>query len=84
MLKVKNVSLFDDLLKNACHVLCTAFVLNPAGKSHICVLHEYAQHAMRIQPRYIFEELGVFSVIRNVLDKLVLKKLIKYILHMLL
>jgi len=35
------------------------FVLNPAGKSHICVLHEYAQHAMRIQPRYIFEELGL-------------------------
>jgi len=38
---------------------CVEFVLNPAGKSHICVLHEYAQHAMRIQPRYVFEELGL-------------------------
>jgi len=35
------------------------FVLNPAGKSLVCVLHEYAQHALRIQPRYIFQELGL-------------------------
>ena len=35
--------------------------MNPAGKSHICVLHEYAQHAMRIQPHYIFQELGLFD-----------------------
>ena len=35
----------------------TEFVLNPAGKSDICILHEYVQQALRVQPRYIFEEL---------------------------
>ena len=37
---------------------CAAFVINPAGKSDVCILHEYAQHSMRIQPRYIFREIG--------------------------
>ena len=32
-------------------------MLNPAGKSDICILHEYVQQALRVQPRYIFEEL---------------------------
>ena len=38
--------------------LPSEFVLNPAGKSDICILHEYVQHAMRVQPRYIIKELG--------------------------
>ncbi|GAB1599064.1 microprocessor complex subunit DGCR8-like [Argonauta hians] len=32
------------------------FVLNPSGKSYVCILHEYVQHTMRVQPRYIFRE----------------------------
>uniref|UniRef100_T1J2M6 DRBM domain-containing protein n=1 Tax=Strigamia maritima TaxID=126957 RepID=T1J2M6_STRMM len=33
------------------------FTMNPNGKSHVCILHEYVQHAMRLQPKYIFNEL---------------------------
>lgn len=33
------------------------FILNPVGKSDVCILHEYVQHAMRVQPCYIFKEL---------------------------
>uniref|UniRef100_K1Q4T3 Microprocessor complex subunit DGCR8 n=1 Tax=Magallana gigas TaxID=29159 RepID=K1Q4T3_MAGGI len=33
------------------------FVLNPTGKSYVCILHEYAQHTLRVQPRYVFKEL---------------------------
>ncbi|KAK6192581.1 hypothetical protein SNE40_004026 [Patella caerulea] len=33
------------------------FVLNPSGKSYICILHEYIQHTMRVQPRYKYKEL---------------------------
>ncbi|KAJ8312850.1 hypothetical protein KUTeg_010223 [Tegillarca granosa] len=33
------------------------FVLNPTGKSYVCILHEYAQHTLRVQPRYVFREL---------------------------
>ncbi|ESO99587.1 hypothetical protein LOTGIDRAFT_141857, partial [Lottia gigantea] len=35
----------------------TEFVLNPSGKSYICILHEYIQHTMRVQPRYKYKEL---------------------------
>ncbi|KAH9413709.1 Microprocessor complex subunit dgcr8, partial [Dermatophagoides pteronyssinus] len=33
------------------------FIMNPMGKSDICILHEYVQHTERTQPKYIFEEL---------------------------
>ncbi|XP_046361349.2 microprocessor complex subunit DGCR8-like isoform X1 [Haliotis rufescens] len=33
------------------------FLLNPSGKSYVCILHEYVQHTMRVQPRYIFKEM---------------------------
>ncbi|ESO05107.1 hypothetical protein HELRODRAFT_99418 [Helobdella robusta] len=33
------------------------FVINPAGKSAVCILHEYAQHAIKVQPKYKFTEL---------------------------
>ncbi|XP_064619288.1 microprocessor complex subunit DGCR8-like [Lineus longissimus] len=33
------------------------FVLNPSGKSYVCILHEYMQHAIRVQPKYTFQEL---------------------------
>ncbi|CAG2160726.1 unnamed protein product [Oppiella nova] len=33
------------------------FVMNPAGKSFVCILHEFVQHAERVQPKYTFQEL---------------------------
>ncbi|RWS26558.1 uncharacterized protein B4U80_09098 [Leptotrombidium deliense] len=33
------------------------FVMNPAGKSAVCILHEFVQHAERVQPKYVFKEL---------------------------
>lgn len=33
------------------------FVMNPAGKSHVCILHEFVQHKEKVQPRYIYKEL---------------------------
>ncbi|KAI1293581.1 Microprocessor complex subunit DGCR8 [Halotydeus destructor] len=38
------------------------FVMNPAGKSSVCILHEFVQHAMRVQPQYRFQELENASV----------------------
>lgn len=34
--------------------------MNPAGKSVVCILHEFVQHTERTQPKYIFQELGQF------------------------
>lgn len=31
--------------------------MNPNGKSYVCVLHEYVQHALKKQPTYEFKEL---------------------------
>ena len=31
--------------------------MNPQGKSSVCILHEYVQHALRQQPTYQFKEL---------------------------
>jgi len=36
---------------------CREYVLNPKGKSSVCILHEYVQHALRQQPVYKFKEL---------------------------
>lgn len=33
------------------------YIMNPQGKSSVCILHEYVQHALRKQPSYIFREL---------------------------
>ncbi|KAK7087948.1 hypothetical protein V1264_021935 [Littorina saxatilis] len=33
------------------------FFLNPSGKSYVCILHEYVQHTMKVQPFYVFKEL---------------------------
>jgi len=45
------------------------FVMNPAGKSFVCILHEFVQHAERVQPKYTFQELGnkleVLSLLTN-------------------
>lgn len=32
--------------------------MNPSGKSYVCILHEYVQHALKKQPTYKFKELG--------------------------
>lgn len=31
--------------------------MNPNGKSYVCILHEYVQHALKKQPTYQFMEL---------------------------
>ena len=36
------------------------WVMNPNGKSNVCILHEYVQHALKKQPGYEFKELGNF------------------------
>lgn len=33
------------------------WVMNPNGKSYVCILHEYVQHAYKKQPTYEFKEL---------------------------
>lgn len=33
------------------------FVMNPAGKSYVCILHEFIQHKEKVQPRYHYKEL---------------------------
>ncbi|XP_026468757.1 microprocessor complex subunit DGCR8 [Ctenocephalides felis] len=33
------------------------FIMNPNGKSYVCILHEYVQHALKKQPSYEFKEL---------------------------
>ncbi|KAF0297655.1 Microprocessor complex subunit DGCR8 [Amphibalanus amphitrite] len=33
------------------------WVLNPGGKSYVCILHEYLQHVLREQPVYSYSEL---------------------------
>lgn len=34
------------------------WIMNPAGKSYVCILHEYVQHALKKQPAYQFKEIG--------------------------
>uniref|UniRef100_A0A1I8P6W7 DRBM domain-containing protein n=1 Tax=Stomoxys calcitrans TaxID=35570 RepID=A0A1I8P6W7_STOCA len=33
------------------------WIMNPSGKSFVCILHEYVQHALKKQPTYEFKEL---------------------------
>ncbi|XP_067011058.2 microprocessor complex subunit DGCR8 [Anabrus simplex] len=33
------------------------WIMNPNGKSYVCILHEYVQHALKKQPSYSFKEL---------------------------
>lgn len=33
------------------------YIFNPNGKSSVCILHEFVQHALRKQPTYTFQEL---------------------------
>jgi microprocessor complex subunit DGCR8 len=33
------------------------WIMNPNGKSYVCILHEYVQHALKKQPTYKFTEL---------------------------
>nr|CAG4636952.1 EOG090X04U5 [Ceriodaphnia reticulata]SVE72889.1 EOG090X04U5 [Ceriodaphnia reticulata] len=33
------------------------WIMNPAGKSYVCILHEYVQHALKKQPAYQFKEI---------------------------
>ncbi|GFS12355.1 microprocessor complex subunit DGCR8, partial [Elysia marginata] len=49
---------FFHLFPFTLNVYCsTEFVLNPTGKSYLCILHEYMQRTLKIQPVYVFKEL---------------------------
>lgn len=34
------------------------FVINPNGKSEVCILHEYMQRVLKVRPVYNFFECG--------------------------
>lgn len=36
----------------------TEFVINPNGKSEVCILHEYMQRVLKVRPVYNFFECG--------------------------
>jgi len=38
------------------------WIMNPSGKSYVCILHEYVQHALKKQPTYKFKELGNYII----------------------
>lgn len=40
----------------------TEFVINPNGKSEVCILHEYMQRVLKVRPVYNFFECGKFWV----------------------
>lgn len=50
----------------------TEFVINPNGKSEVCILHEYMQRVLKVRPVYNFFECGKFKPI------LVLKSLTSF------
>lgn len=43
------------------------WIMNPSGKSYVCILHEYVQHALKKQPTYKFKELGIKLYLINIL-----------------
>lgn len=42
--------------------LVTEFVINPNGKSEVCILHEYMQRVLKVRPVYNFFECGKFDL----------------------
>lgn len=40
--------------------LFSEFVINPNGKSEVCILHEYMQRVLKVRPVYNFFECGKF------------------------
>ena len=42
-------------------LVITEFVINPNGKSEVCILHEYMQRVLKVRPVYNFFECGKFS-----------------------
>lgn len=36
------------------------FILNPEGKTAVCILHEYAQNVLKSHPTYQFKEIGMY------------------------
>lgn len=49
--------------------ISTEFVINPNGKSEVCILHEYMQRVLKVRPVYNFFECGKFSFEINELFK---------------
>lgn len=44
-------------------LLVTEFVINPNGKSEVCILHEYMQRVLKVRPVYNFFECGKFDLL---------------------
>lgn len=49
LIKLPNIHVFPE------------FVINPNGKSEVCILHEYMQRVLKVRPVYNFFECGKFS-----------------------
>ena len=47
--------------------MSTEFVINPNGKSEVCILHEYMQRVLKVRPVYNFFECGKFDLTVSVL-----------------
>lgn len=47
--------------------------MNPKGKSYVCILHEYVQHALKKQPKYVFKEVGKYEALMSLYFFLVFK-----------
>lgn len=41
------------------------FVINPNGKSEVCILHEYMQRVLKVRPVYNFFECGKSVSLNN-------------------
>lgn len=39
----------------------TEFVINPNGKSEVCILHEYMQRVLKVRPVYDFFDCGKWN-----------------------
>lgn len=43
----------------------TEFVINPNGKSEVCILHEYMQRILKVRPVYNFFDCGKFLFLKR-------------------
>lgn len=48
----------QDLIRLLSSCLLPEFVINPNGKSEVCILHEYMQRVLKVRPVYNFFECG--------------------------
>lgn len=54
--KLITLPVFNSEKKNSSSSFRKEWIMNPNGKSFVCILHEYVQHALKKQPSYEFKE----------------------------